>query len=182
MFFGLLPPGASYLDILYYTLTSSAAGIALALVTAVTVPLLVLIPLQLNRISYAPKNIPWVGQGSNTWWSKLKSTLLALKFERRNLEEGWEKVRRLAWHFSFLSWTLMITNYYSTAAKAGHSSGPRSIGPLSSCHLSTQSGLLNSPSTSSRRPKCKTKSWVSNGLLPDRVTLSFTISRLSGEN
>jgi hypothetical protein len=92
MFLGLIPPGASYLDILYYTLTRGAAGIALAIVTAVAAPLLVLIPLQLQRISYAPKDVPWVGQGSNTWWSKLKSTLLALKFERRNLEEGWEKV------------------------------------------------------------------------------------------
>ena len=92
MFLGLIPSGASYLDILYYTFTRGVAGIALAIVTAVTVPVLVLIPLQLHRISYAPKDVPWIGQHSNTWWSKLKSTLLALKFERRNLEEGWEKV------------------------------------------------------------------------------------------
>lgn len=92
MFFGLILPSTSHLDILYYTFTRGAAGIALAIVTAVTAPLVVLIPLQINRISYAPKEVPWVGQESNTWWSKLKSTLLALKFERRNLEEGWEKV------------------------------------------------------------------------------------------
>lgn len=99
MFFGLIPPSTSHLDILYYTFTRGAAGIALAIVTAVTAPLVVLIPLQINRISYAPKEVPWVGQESNTWWSKLKSTLLALKFERRNLEEGWEKVCRLAQKF-----------------------------------------------------------------------------------
>jgi hypothetical protein len=98
MFLGLLPPDTSYLDILYYTLTRGAA-----IVTAVTGPLLFLIPLQIHRISYAPKDIPWVGQESNTWWSKLKSTLLALKFERRNLEEGWEKVCRLTSQFSISS-------------------------------------------------------------------------------
>jgi hypothetical protein len=100
MFLGLISPGVSYLDILYYAFTRGAAGIALAIATAVTASLLVLIPLQLHRISYAPKDVPWVGQGSNKWGSKLKSTLLALKFERRNLEEGWEKVcNNSAMHF-----------------------------------------------------------------------------------
>jgi hypothetical protein len=95
MFLRLIPPGTSYLDIFYYTFTRGATGVALAIVAAVTAPLLVLIPLQLHQISYAPKDVPWVGQQSNTWWSKLKCTLLALKFERRNLEEGWDKVCRL---------------------------------------------------------------------------------------
>ena len=94
MFLELVPPGASYLDIFYYTFTRGVAGIALAIVTAVTAPLLVLIPLQIHRISHAPNDVPWVGQHSDTRWSKLMSTLLALKFERKNLEEGWEKVRR----------------------------------------------------------------------------------------
>ena len=111
MFRGLLPPvAASYLDVLYYTFTRGAAGIALAIVTAIAVPLLVLIPLQLQRISYAPKDIPWVGQESNTRWSKLKSNLLALKFERRNLEEGWEKVCWLAEQLPIVSLTALITN------------------------------------------------------------------------
>jgi hypothetical protein len=177
MFLGLVPPGASYLDILYHTFTRGASGIALAIVTAVTVPLLVLIPLQLHRISYAPKDVPWVGQQSNTWWSKLKSTLCALKFERSNLEEGWEKVWKPAQHSSILPSTAMITTFHSTVAKANLSFDLRSTGLLSSCRLSTQSGSLNSLKTSSQRPKRKTKSWASNGSLPDRVMLSFTISQ-----
>jgi hypothetical protein len=177
MFLGLLPPDTSYFDILHYTFTRSAASIALAIVTAVTVPLLFLIPLQIHRISYAPKDIPWVGQESNTWWSKLKSTLLALKFERRNLEEGWEKVCRLTSQFSISSPTALITNHHSTVAKANLSSDLRSTGLPSSCHLTTPNGSLNSPRASSQRPKCKMKFWDSNGLLPDRVMHSFTISR-----
>ena len=111
MFLGLLPPvAASCLDVLYYTFTRAAVGIALVIFTAVTVPLLIIIPLQLHRISYAPRDVPWVGQSSNTWWSKLKSTLLALRFERTNLEEGWEKVCLSAQQFSLLSTTAMVTD------------------------------------------------------------------------
>jgi len=177
MFLRLIPPSTSYLDIFYYTFTRGATGVALAIVAAVTAPLLVLIPLQLHRISYAPKDVPWVGQQSNTWWSKLKSTLLALRFERRNLEEGWEKVCSPTWQFSNLFTTAALKNCYSTAAKASLSYDLRSTGLLFSCRPSTQSGLLTSPNTSSQRPKCKTKSWASNGSPPDQATISSTISQ-----
>ena len=178
MFLGLTPPGASYLDIFYYTFTRGAAGLALVIVTAVTVPLLTLIPLQLHRISHAPKDIPWVGPKSNTRWSKLKSTLLALKYERGNMEEGWEKVCRPALQpITCIIWSGDDDDLHSTAAKANLLSDLRSIGLPLSCRLITPSGLLSSPRISLLRPKSKTSSWRLSGLLPDRVMLSFMISR-----
>ncbi|KAM0716983.1 hypothetical protein Q7P37_006835 [Cladosporium fusiforme] len=83
----LLPPEISYAQILSYGLVSAAAGLALTIVT----PILVIVPLQLHRISFAPDNVPWVGQRSYGFFPKLRSTLAALKYERQNLEEGWAK-------------------------------------------------------------------------------------------
>lgn len=84
----LLPTDTSYLNILFYGIATATAGIALTVIT----PILVICPLQLHRISFAPDNIPWVGQNPKSFFPKLRSTLVALKYERRNLEEGWAKV------------------------------------------------------------------------------------------
>jgi hypothetical protein len=92
MFTLLAPSDASYLDILYYGITRSAAGIAILVAAPIVTLLVVTVPVQLHRISFAPEDIPWVGQGNYTWFPKLRSSLVALKNERRNLEEGWEKV------------------------------------------------------------------------------------------
>lgn len=83
----LLPTDASYINILFYGIATATAGIALIVVT----PMLVIVPLQLHRISFAPDNIPWVGQNPKSFFPKLRSTLVALKYERQNLEEGWAK-------------------------------------------------------------------------------------------
>lgn len=83
----LLPTDTSYLNILFYGIATATAGIALTVVA----PILVIFPLQLHRISFAPDNIPWVGQNPKSFFPKLRSTLVALKYERRNLEEGWAK-------------------------------------------------------------------------------------------
>lgn len=92
MFTFLASSEVSYLDILVYGITRGAAGIAILVAAPIVTLLVVTVPLQLHRISYAPKDIPWVGQGNYTWFPKLRSTLVALKNERLNLEEGWEKV------------------------------------------------------------------------------------------
>lgn len=89
----LVPSEASYLDILGYGITRGAAGVAILFAAPIVTLLVVTVPLQLHRISFAPKDIPWVGQGNYTWFPKLRSSLVALKNERLNLEEGWEKVR-----------------------------------------------------------------------------------------
>lgn len=83
----LLPTDISYLNILFYGIATATAGIALTVVT----PILVIVPLQWHRISFAPDNIPWAGQSSYNFFPKLRSTLVALKYERQNLEEGWAK-------------------------------------------------------------------------------------------
>lgn len=88
MFSFLISTDTSSLDLIYYGLLSAAAGLILTVAT----PIFVLIPLQLHRISLAPPNIPWTGQKSYTFFPKLRSSLVALKFERENIEEGWEKV------------------------------------------------------------------------------------------
>jgi hypothetical protein len=88
MFSPLVLSEASYLDIVIYGLT----GLAITIAAATTTFLVTTVPLQLHRISFAPKNIPWVGQRDYTWFARLRSTLVALKYERSNLEEGWEKV------------------------------------------------------------------------------------------
>lgn len=92
MFTFLTSSEVSYLDILVYGITRGAAGIAILVAAPIVTLLVVTVPLQLHRIAYAPKDIPWVGQGSYTWFPKLRSSLVALKNERLNLEEGWEKV------------------------------------------------------------------------------------------
>jgi hypothetical protein len=92
MFGPLVLSEASYLDIAIYGTTRSAAGLVIIIAAAITTFLIVTVPLQLHRISFAPKNIPWVSQKNYTWLAKLRSTLVALKYERINLEEGWEKV------------------------------------------------------------------------------------------
>lgn len=94
MFSSLLPTGASFLEIIYYGITRGVAGIAVTVATGIATTVLCLVPLQLYRISFAPKDIPWVGQGRYRYFPKLRSTLTALKYERQNLEEGWVKVRR----------------------------------------------------------------------------------------
>lgn len=94
MFLNLFPSGASFFDILYYGITRGVAGIVVTFAAGIATTLLVLVPLQLYRISLAPKDIPWVGQEGYRYFPKLRSTLVALKYERQNLEEGWEKVRR----------------------------------------------------------------------------------------
>lgn len=83
------PTCTSCLDVLWNTSAVAVAGIALIVAT----PVLVIIPLQLHRISLAPEGIPWVGQDSYSCFPKLRSTLVALINERQNLEEGWSKVR-----------------------------------------------------------------------------------------
>jgi hypothetical protein len=83
---------ASYLDILVYGLTRGAASVAILVAAPIVTLLIVTVPVQLHRISFAPKDLPWVGQGNYTWFPKLRSSLVALKNERLNLEEGWEKV------------------------------------------------------------------------------------------
>lgn len=83
------PTCTSCLDVLWNASAVAAAGIALTVAT----PVLVMIPLQLHRISLAPEGIPWVGQDSYSFFPKLRSTLVALIHERQNLEEGWTKVR-----------------------------------------------------------------------------------------
>jgi hypothetical protein len=92
MFGPLVLSEASYLDIAIYGTTRSAAGLVIIIAAAITTFLIVTVPLQLHRISFAPKNIPWVGQKNYTWLAKLRSTLVALKYERINLEAGWEEV------------------------------------------------------------------------------------------
>jgi hypothetical protein len=92
MFTTLISSEASFLDILAYGITRGAAGVAILVAAPVVILLVVAVPVQLHRISFAPKDIPWVGQGEHTWFSKLRSTLVALKYERVNLEEGWVKV------------------------------------------------------------------------------------------
>jgi hypothetical protein len=92
MFTLLASSEASCLDILLYGITRGAAGIAILVAAPVVTLLVVTVPVQLHRISFAPKDIPWVGQGDYTWFPKLRSSLIALKNERRSLEEGWEKV------------------------------------------------------------------------------------------
>ena len=88
----LAPSEASYLDILVYGMTRGTAGVAILVAAPIVTLLVVTVPLQLHRISLAPKDLPWVGQGNYTWFPKLRSSLVALKNERLNLEEGWEKV------------------------------------------------------------------------------------------
>ena len=83
---------ASYPDILVYCITRGATGIAILVAAPIVTLLVVTVPVQLHRISFAPKDIPWVGQENYTWFPKLRSSLVALKNERLNLEEGWEKV------------------------------------------------------------------------------------------
>jgi hypothetical protein len=92
MFSQLVLSEASYLAIVIYGIVKGTAGLAIILAAAITMLLIITVPLQLHRISFAPKNIPWVGQKNYTWLAKLRSTLVALKYERSNLEEGWEKV------------------------------------------------------------------------------------------
>jgi hypothetical protein len=92
MFSPLVLSGASYLDIIIYGVTRVAVGFVITISAALTTSLTITVPLQLHRISFAPKNIPWVGQRNYTVFAKLRSTFLALKYERLNLEEGWEKV------------------------------------------------------------------------------------------
>lgn len=92
MFGALISSGTSYLGILVYGVARVAAGIAILGIAAIATLVIITVPVQLHRISFAPKNIPWVGQKEYTWCSKLRSTLVASKFERSNLEEGWEKV------------------------------------------------------------------------------------------
>lgn len=92
MFTLLVPSETSYLNILVYGITRGAAGIAILVAAPIVTLLVVTVPLQLHRISFAPKDLPWVGQGNYTWFPKLRSSLVALKNERLNLEEGWEKV------------------------------------------------------------------------------------------
>jgi hypothetical protein len=92
MFALLVSSEASYLDILVYGITRGVAGVAILVAAPIVTLLVVTVPLQLHRISFAPKDIPWVGQGNYTWFPKLRSSLVALKNERVNLEEGWEKV------------------------------------------------------------------------------------------
>lgn len=92
MFTLLASSEASYLDILVYGTMRGAAGVAILVAAPIVTLLVVTVPVQLHRISFAPKDIPWVGQGNFTWFPKLRSSLVALKNERRNLEEGWEKV------------------------------------------------------------------------------------------
>jgi len=86
------PSDNSYLDILIYGMTRGAAGVAILVAAPIVTLLVVTVPLQLHRISFAPKDLPWVGQGDHIWFPKLRSSLVALKNERLNLEEGWEKV------------------------------------------------------------------------------------------
>jgi hypothetical protein len=93
MYSPLVLSEASYLDIVIYCITKGTAGLAIIIVGAITTFLIITVPLQLHRISFAPENIPWVGQRNYTWFVRLRSTLVALKYERSNLEEGWEKVR-----------------------------------------------------------------------------------------
>lgn len=88
MFDFLYPSFAAFLKLLAY----GTIGGIIGLLSMVAVPLIAIIPVQLHRISFAPKDIPWVGQKDYTWFAKLRSTLVALKYERLNLEEGWEKV------------------------------------------------------------------------------------------
>jgi hypothetical protein len=92
MFTLLNTSSASYLDILVYGLTRGAAGVAILVAAPIVTLLVVTVPVQLHRISFAPKDLPWVGQKNYTWFPKLRSSLVALKNERLNLEEGWEKV------------------------------------------------------------------------------------------
>jgi hypothetical protein len=92
MFATLISPEGSILDILVYGITRGAAGVTVLVAAPIVTLLVVAVPLQLHRISFAPKDVPWVGQRDYTWFSKLRSTLVALKYERCNLEEGWEKV------------------------------------------------------------------------------------------
>jgi hypothetical protein len=92
MFSPLVLLEASYLDIIIYGVTRVAAGFAIVIAAAITTFPIITVPLQLHRILFAPKNIPWVGQRNYTWFAKVRSTLVALKYERSNLEEGWEKV------------------------------------------------------------------------------------------
>jgi hypothetical protein len=92
MFDPLVLSEASYLDIVIYCITRGIAALAITITVAITTFLIITVPLQLHRISFAPNNIPWVGQKDYTWFARLRSTLVALKYERTNLEEGWEKV------------------------------------------------------------------------------------------
>ena len=92
MFTLLASSKTSYLDILVYGITRGAAGVAILVAAPIVTLLVVTVPLQLYRISFAPKDLPWVGQRNYTWFPKLRSSLVALKNERLNLEEGWEKV------------------------------------------------------------------------------------------
>jgi hypothetical protein len=92
MFASLISSEASLLDILVYGITRGAAGVAILIAAPIVTLLAVTVPVQLHRISFAPKDLPWVGQGEYSWFAKLRSSLVALKYERANLEEGWEKV------------------------------------------------------------------------------------------
>ena len=93
MFASLILSEASLLNILVYGITKGAAGVAILIAAPIVTLLVVTVPVQLHRISFAPKDLPWVGQRDYMWFSKLRSSLVALKYERANLEEGWEKVR-----------------------------------------------------------------------------------------
>lgn len=92
MFGALITSASSHLAILVYGVAKVAAGFAILGTTAIATLIIITVPVQLHRISFAPKHLPWVGQKDYTWLSKLRSTLVALKYERSNLEEGWKKV------------------------------------------------------------------------------------------
>jgi hypothetical protein len=61
MFTTLISSEASFLDILAYGITRGAAGVAILVAAPVVILLVVAVPVQLHRISFAPKDIPWVG-------------------------------------------------------------------------------------------------------------------------
>ena len=92
MFSILASPLFPSLKTILYVCAGGIAGICATALAVIALPLILMIPVQLHLISFAPEGIPWVGQKDYTWLSKLRSTLLALKYERVNLEEGWEKV------------------------------------------------------------------------------------------
>lgn len=154
MLSSLVSFSASCLDVLFYGVTRGAAGIAILFATGITTLVVVTVPLQLHRISFAPKDIPWVGQKGYTWSSKLRSTLVALKYERSNLEEGWEKVRSCIVNIKNRRAKSMAI---STAAKGNPSSDPRYIGRRLYCLLVMRSGSPVSLRMLSQMPKYKTK-------------------------
>lgn len=121
--------------------------------------LVVLLTLQIIRISKAPSHIPWVGLRNRRILPKLRACLSELTAGQSMINEGYEKVSRRP--FKYIHTVLTHDSRASMASMASPSSSPAYSGTPSFSHPPTLPGSLNNPTRSSAAPRPSTSSWAS---------------------